>query len=131
MASRIVSFSKTSNSTRPSDSCFLRSLKNSLVHVISKLHSKPCYYLYKQNNHCLLTMLNFLELPFESSISETGSRSSKYSPWRFSELGYYLLYSKLHQYSLAFLEKSKLRLITLNSLKNGRGGRGAGGESLN
>jgi hypothetical protein len=26
---------------------FLRSLKNSLVHVISKLHSKPCYYLYK------------------------------------------------------------------------------------
>ena len=26
----------------------LRSLKNSLVHVISKLHLKPCYYLYKQ-----------------------------------------------------------------------------------
>jgi hypothetical protein len=24
----------------------LRSLKNSRVHVISKLHSKPCYYLY-------------------------------------------------------------------------------------
>ena len=28
----------------------LASLKNSLVHVISKLHSKPCYYLYLQHD---------------------------------------------------------------------------------
>jgi hypothetical protein len=45
----LVSFSKTSNSTRPSrlrTRAILRYLKNSLVRVISKLHSKPCYYIY-------------------------------------------------------------------------------------
>ena len=41
-----VSFSKIENSTRLRTCAILRSLKNSLVHVISKLHSKPCYYLY-------------------------------------------------------------------------------------
>ena len=30
--------------------CAILSLKNSLVHVISKLHSKPCYYLYLQHD---------------------------------------------------------------------------------
>ena len=46
----LVSFSKTSNivgPTRPSHSCYFEVFKlNSLVHVVSKLHSKPCYYLY-------------------------------------------------------------------------------------
>ena len=37
----------TSNSmVSHADECNLPSLKNSLVHVISKLHSRPCYYLY-------------------------------------------------------------------------------------
>ena len=53
----------------------LRSLKNSLEHVISKLHSEPCYYLYKQLLKCsgafacipifsaVLTLLMILDRP--------------------------------------------------------------------
>ena len=33
----LVGFSKITNSTRPLDSCILRSLKNSLVHVFSQI----------------------------------------------------------------------------------------------
>ena len=44
----LVSFLKTSTNTRPSARAILRSLKNSLVYVFSKLHlkSRYCLYLY-------------------------------------------------------------------------------------
>ena len=47
-----MSFSNTSNSTRPSNSCYLRSLKNSLVHVISNCTRKHAitYTVLLRNN---------------------------------------------------------------------------------
>ena len=49
MHALVSSFSKTSNSTRPSDSCYFEVFENSFVHVISKFHSKPCYYVPLRN----------------------------------------------------------------------------------
>ena len=51
-------FLKTTNCTRPTGSCNFVSLsKNLLVLIYSKLHSKPCYYLYKSQCPCLVCLL--------------------------------------------------------------------------
>ena len=45
-------FSKTTNCTRPTESCNFVSLKkNLLVLIYSKLHSKSCDYLHKNTMH--------------------------------------------------------------------------------
>ena len=63
----------------------LRSLTNLLVHIISKLHSKPCYYLY-----LLYSFWNqfdwFTEVPFQHESHTfpcTNSRTEPEQPTRF------------------------------------------------
>ena len=70
-----VSFSTTPNCARPADSCNLASLKNSLVHVISKLHSKPRYYLYLKNRFVaeLKIHLDFSLSPLMKGQKEVGN----------------------------------------------------------
>jgi hypothetical protein len=69
----LVSFSKTSNIVLVLRiHAILRSLPelNSLVHVISKLHSKPCYYLYLHAVHVLMQQIPEIFLANASNIQE-------------------------------------------------------------
>ena len=51
----LLIFSKTTNCTRPMCSCnFVSLIKNFLVLIYSKLHSKSCDYLYKLNKRITL-----------------------------------------------------------------------------
>ena len=56
-----------------SDSCNLASMKNSLVHVISKLHSKPFYYLYLKNRFVAELYLDFSLSPLMKGQKQVGN----------------------------------------------------------
>jgi hypothetical protein len=88
----------------------LRSLKNSLVHVISKLHSKPCYYLYTN-----LIIIHKQDYFRKSFFNRTGEHWNSLSS-NFEGLWFiFFIYTKLTNLYLAKLDSKYLVNIVLHA----------------